>query len=340
MSIKERLAIDVSNWQGKPSHQIHQDVASFVLEAGDRSLAQRVNPVVLDNSAFGGLIKENSLGAEDMATKRILRWAEKDTPATEIRTQSFPLSETEILDGLRSSVNLSPDTALIWISPPVEGQYREARLVVYQTIRVNNQKYLFFRAICSGHSAEECLDISQRLSPFIPPDENLILPTNIEQLTATPLPLSIPENQSLATFFSQFIDLPEVWQTIAEGKDLQEKISALEKTEAIVDSHYQSIGQASNFLDSWVVGTNLERALREKMNFALRSGPCGGLYSDLSSPSLSGIVGVEISAKNYLGISEGTRKFILNCGACGKELKMYMTKGDHCPHCHGVYEGC
>jgi len=340
MSTQERFAIDISRWQGKSPRQIQQDFASVALEAGNRPLPQRVNAVVLDNSHFGGLIKETSLGPEDLATKRIFQWAERDTPTTEIQTQSFPLSETEILNELRSSTDLPPATAMIWISPPVEGQYQEARLIVYQTIKVNNQKYLFFRAICSEHTAEECLGISQRLSPFISPDENLLLPTDVEQLTATPLPLSIPENQSLATFFGQLIDLPEVWQAIAKGEDLKEKISVLEKTAAIVDSHYQSIGQASNFLDAWVVGTSLERALREKMNFALRSGPCGGLYSDLSSPSVRGILGVEISAKNYLGISEGSRKFIHNCGACGKELKMYMAKGDRCPYCHRVYEGC
>lgn len=339
MPIKERLAIDVSNWQGKPSNQIHQEVASFVLEAGDRPLGQRVNPVVLDNSVFGGLVKENSAGAEDVATERIFQWANNDTPATEIWTEGAAFSEKETLEGLLSFADLNPGTVMVWISPPAAKKYSESRIIIYQTININSQKHLFFRAICSEYSDEECLKIAQELSVSISPGTILSSISETETLRATPLPLSLPKNKSYTGFFGEFVNLPGVWEAIAKGEDIREKIKALAVAEGIVETNYKSITEAKNYFDYWVVGSRIEKLLEEKMNMTLKSGPCGGLYSDSPSP-LRGIFGVEIFARNYSHTGEESSKFIHNCGACGRELKRYMSKGDHCPYCGGTYEGC
>lgn len=336
------FAIDIGNWKGRTRNQVHQDIASVALEAAaDKPLSQRVNSVILEASAFGGLIKEKPANAEDIATKKIFLWAEKDIPATEIWTKSSPPGEKELLNSLCSFADLNPETVMVWLSPPIEKKYDEARLVIYQTIKVNGQKYLFFRAICSKHTTEECFEIARKLRPFVSPKEAPTLIANGEQLTATPLPILIPEKQSFSGFFRQFINLPEVWKAIAEGKDLKGKIEALEKTRGIVNSHYQSIIQANTFRQQWSIGAEIEQLIQREMQLTLRSGPCGELYSNLTSTSIFGIFGVEINAQN-LPVSLGSEggKMIRNCGACGKALNRYMKKGDRCPHCHGVYEGC
>lgn len=336
----ERYAISLDNWGQKKPDQIGKDVASFALEAGKRPLEKRVNPVILETSAFGSLTKSESKEAEDIATGRILQWANNDTPAMEIWTEGAAFSEKETLEGLLSFADLNPGTVMIWISPPAARKYSESRIVIYQTININSQKYLFFRAICSEYSDEECLKIAQELSGFISPGTILSSIGDTKTLRATPLPLSLPKNKSYTGFFGEFVNLPGVWEAIAKREDIREKIKALAVAEGIVETNYKSITEAKSYLDYWVVGSRIEKLLEEKMNFALRSGPCGGLYSDLSFSSLAGVFGVEISAKNYLKGSEGTRKFIHNCGACNRELKRYMSKGDRCPYCGGTYEGC
>jgi len=336
------FAIDIKGWQGKTPDRVHEDIASFALEAGDRSPGQRINTVVLNPSGFGNLVRENSREAEDIATKKIFEWAQQARPAIEIQVES-PSDEIEVLNSLCSFTDTNPGTVMVWISPPVEKKYDEARIVIYQTIWVNGQKYLFFRAICSRHTPEECLRISRQLRPFVSTKPAPFM-ANSEQLTATPLPVTIPKNQTYTGFFSQIVDLPEVWQAIAQGEDLKEKIEALKKTEAIVNLHYQSITQAGTFQYQWLVGSQIEQLIQKKMNLTLLPGPCGELYSNFTSftsTSVFGIFGVEIDAKN-LPVSSGRegKKYVYNCGNCGAPINMEISKGYRCPCCGGVYEGC
>lgn len=339
----ERLAIDIRHWGRVNPADIGSDIASFALEAGDRPLTERTNPVVLELTAFSKLVRRESRETEDVATKKILAWAETDTPAAEIWTTTSHPSEIEVLNALCDFADLNPGTIMVWVSPPKAGTYTESRIVAYQTIKINGQKYLFFRAVCSEHSTGECLEIAKQLSVFASPGTNPPLISNSGQLRATPLALTIPKEQTLTGFLSKTISgLPEVWKAIAKGNDLKEKIEALKVAVPIVDGFYDQIRQAESFIDQWEVGRGIEAEIKKMMGFRLRSGPCGGLYSDLSSPSsgLTGIFGVGISARNYLNVNEGSGKFIHNCGVCGKELKRHMIKGDKCPYCSGTYEGC
>ncbi len=38
--------------------------------------------------------------------------------------------------------------------------------------------------------------------------------------------------------------------------------------------------------------------------------------------------------------ASGEKKYVKNCGNCGASINGYMSAGDHCPKCDGVYEGC
>lgn len=65
--------------------------------------------------------------------------------------------------------------------------------------------------------------------------------------------------------------------------------------------------------------------------------PIGGRTCDLTSAqTVSGYFG-----RNSIqyGVS-GEKKFVKNCGNCGKEINDYIGAGYVCSRCNGVYEGC
>lgn len=340
MSSVERYAINISNWKGKRPIPVVDDLASFGLEAGRTSWEKRINPVVVNLNDFGlGLIKEGSRDPEDIATGRIFQWAKETPPAIKIWTESSSPVNQEILEGMASFADFNPGRLMIWISPPTKGIYKESRIVIYQPIEINGEKYLFLRGLCGGQSAGECLEIASELLPFTTPG-TLNRITDPEQLRATPLSLSLPPSETYTGFFRQYIDSPEVWRAIAQGEDLREKRRALAVAEEIVRNNYHRIVLAKTPEEQYLVGSAIERQLARGLGYTLQSGPCGRLYSDMSVTSLLN----EVLSSGTLGAvsflkGEGS-KFIHNCGACGHTLMRLMSRGDHCPYCGGTYEGC
>ena len=340
MTSTERIAIDLVNWQNKNHQEIIEDIASFGLEAGKRPWEKRINPVAVSLADFSKLINKDSQNLEDIAALGVYQWASEDLPAVKIWTKSLPPLSKEILDGMLPFADFNPGTVMVWISPPLEGIYKETRMVVYQTIEVNNEKYLFFRAICGDQTETECLKIAQELFFLAQPDKNFSgLVVDLEQLRASPLELMLPKDETFTGFLSKIINMPKVWRAIANGEDLQEKKRALEPAEQIVQRNHQRITHAKTFDEQWEIGIRIERALQEKMGITLQSGACGTLYSNLSRSPLTELLW-RGSLNRSLGSGRETSKFIHNCGACGKSLKRYMSKGDCCPYCGGTYEGC
>ncbi len=339
-SIEQRFAIDISNWQTKRVETIIQDTASFVLEAGNRSLEKRINPGVVSLTEFAFLLKKDSLDPEDIATVQIYRWANKNSPAIKIWTKSPSPTTSGIFEEILPFTDLNPGSVMIWLSSPLEGTYKESRIVVYQAVEINGQKYLFFRAICGTQNTDECLNIARQLSFFQDSDKNFDQITGPEHLRATPFSITIPPNETFTGFLRRFIDLPKVWETISKGEDLKEKKQALEEAGEIVQKNYQTITTALSFDQQWEIGRRLEESLQEKMGFGLKAGACGVLYSSLlyNSPLTELLQRGSLVYSSKIGGEKS--KFIHNCGACGKSLKRYMSKGDRCPYCGGTYEGC
>lgn len=333
----ERIAIDLGHWQNKKPEVIIQDTASFVIEASKRPLEKRINAGVVKVTEFGNLVKRESLNPEDTATWRIFEWAREDSSSLIIRTKSSSPEEEEILKTMQDYLDINPQTMVLWISPSLKGHYQESRIVVYQTIEANHEKYLFFRTICGQQSETECLNIAKKL--LASSDQTLKTPnsiTNVDQLRSTPLLFLIKGKESWINYLSRFIDMPAVWKAIAEGEDLRAKKEALVVAQQVITENYQGI-IGSHYSGQLAVGVKIERDLQEKMGIILQSGPCGMLYSDLNRQGWATIVPLDIENFSY---SEEETKFIKNCGACGKELNRYMAKGDRCPYCNGIYEGC
>lgn len=330
----ERLAIDLYKWSSKSPTYIREDAASFFIESGKRFLERRVNPVVIRVADFGKLVKDNVSSPEDEATWRVYQWAKKAEPTAKIWTHSSNPNTEEILDNFLPFSDFNPGRAIIWISPPLEGVYKESRIAIYQTIEVNNEKYLFFRAICEDQNKAECLGSAKKLFSFTDPKEDLTQVLDAEQLRSTPLPLLIPPTETFSSFFEKIFDMPEVWKSIARGEDIEEKKRALRVVGGIIQENYSKIVGAKSDLQRQLLGVAIEQEIIRRTGYSLQSGACGMLYSDLFSRSILTSFGLRSSQ------IEGRAKFIHNCGVCGKALNRHMCKGDHCPYCGGVYEGC
>lgn len=307
--------------------EVAEHIASVALEARDGPLEERVNVRVLSLETFQTLLKEHPLRKtpEDRATRAIFDWA-ADTPSSlEIATKNPHPSAQELLQAMFSTRE-DPREVLIWISPPKKGKYEEARIAVYETATINNQESLIFRAICGNQSQEECLEIANKLSPTLIPDS--------EELRATPLAVTIPANVHWLNFLNEHIPMSEVWGAIATGNDIEEKKKALGAAKEIIVKQYQRIKKITpeNHQD---IGEEIEEELEELLGIELSNSACGDLYS-------SGDAGFDYWENfwDYAFTGGENAKFIRNCGACGVSLNKYMTKGDRCPCCNGVYEGC
>lgn len=319
---KERIAIDLNNWRTKTREQILQDLASFPIESANLPLEQRVNVVALKITSFERLLSPFSQNPEDIATIKIHKWALKSKPNIEIWTDSQDPSEVEIIKAMESFVDFNPGQITVWISPAEKGIYDGSRIGIYQTILVNNEKYLFFRSLCGNQYVKECADIAILFLAHSREKIETAELLNPEVLRATPIILDVP-NKSLIKFLGSFIKTPATWEAILKAEDIKMKIKTFKVAyELISDGTFQQIQQANEFYQQVQIGTQLERELQEKLNITLKSGSCGILYSSINTNPLAPILG--ISTLN----SEGGRR--KHCGKCGKHG--YFSDGESCPY--------
>ena len=328
------FAIETKNWVGKTPQIIGSDAASFSIEARRGEFSRRINVGVASLNIFRELVND-SQDPENRATKAIVNWAENNPPGAKVSVNSPEPTENEILRALPSQEKIESSSLLIWFSPILPDVYEESLIVIYQTIEVNGQKHILYRALCGTQTFEQCLKIAGGLIPYLQPD-SLKLFKDPRELRAIPLQLSFPKNEKWIDILSRHIQMPEVWQAITSGQDIEEKLKALAVAQKIIGKYHPQIANARTEEDLQRIGRAIEWNLQRELGIILQPGPCGELYLDslgswgLGIPSFGG--------KFLLGGEWG--KFIRNCGACGKELHRYMTKGDRCPYCNGIYEGC
>ncbi|MGB9637572.1 MAG: hypothetical protein ACPLY7_02125, partial [Microgenomates group bacterium] len=323
--LKEQFAFEISRWQGKKSQEIVLDSSSGIIEASKTPLSKRINPVAIKLDRFAQWADKTSLDPVIMASTRIYEWAEKnERKSIEIWTSSAEPKENEILETIKQFPDSNPQEIMIWISPRNSSSFKEGtRIGVYQLIFVNGEKYLFFRTLCSYTYPQECAESAKRLLGFSSLEIDPSTLSDPEKLRATPLPLKISGN-SLTAFLKKHLNLPDdVWETIAQGKDLAEKIKinrAMEElyTPAVI----WQINQAKTWSQQAQIGTRLEQEFQRRTGRVLTAGSCGVLYSSFSQPYSPFSFLPPLAAEG-----SGRRK---HCGKCGKYG--YFSEGETCPY--------
>ncbi|HET7099160.1 MAG TPA: hypothetical protein VFI61_02940 [Patescibacteria group bacterium] len=293
--------------------KIAEDLAGMVLEAGDGPLESRVNPRKLK-------IK-NGVVIDPIDYKNVLESASNDSDLAKKESEAA----TKFYDLL---INGPIGTLIISVSPP-EGMspYKEGRINV--GFKVNDEDIEFY-GIPTHFSAKECLNWAVHLTEF---SDLSILTNNPDDLRNVAIPVNLPENLTPWVFLSNFAPLDSpVWQKINEGAPWERKEEALKDASEIADKISPMIDKAKTEREFVVAGAVGEQDMQNK-GWILNALACVGLFNSqlLGNYTTDAFGGIRI-------IGEG--KLVKNCGNCKRSLNMYMKKGDKCPHCPGVYEGC
>lgn len=327
------FGLNPENWQrnfaGETSPKnlakVADDVTRFSREARNTSFENRANPVVTSLLDFSKLVKPESNLSTDIATAIIYDWAKKDSPSIKIWTQNSSPTSEEILEAIYPYRDVNPGSIMIWLSP--KGKvYVGARTNIYQTIAVNDEKFLFFWAIPSSHSDEEFLEFNRKLIYYTSDKQRAwTIIKDAEDLRINPIPVQIPQFESLTAFLDQNISLSEVWKAIASGKIIMDTLSDLARVKPMVAKRYQEIIRAKTELERIIVGASIEQDLQDEFG-ALLSDSHGGLYLSLFINPLASGSFLEMAHSPFQREYTSGRRF--HCGKCGKTG--YLNKGESC----------
>lgn len=136
----------------------------------------------------------------------------------------------------------------------------------------------------------------------------------------------IPSTENPWEVLSQTIPMPEAWESM---QNLKAEFKFHQEVKTILSHISANLSSEKNPLDLF----HQYYQANDNLNIsqACQAFP---IFSQISFT-----LGIPI---NFVSVSidGGVSKFIHNCGQCQTKLNIYMKKGDHCPHCHGEYQGC
>ncbi|HUV71741.1 MAG TPA: hypothetical protein VMW25_01910 [Clostridia bacterium] len=367
----ERFALNAYNLrplEGESSVAYHSrfvsDIASAIVEMGEKA-EDRTNLVIIPLSSFQALANRSKRlrneeaidQTENQATKNLLSDFQNLPPLFSIEV-NFPPQEIpekiiwQQLIPVWPTINQQISETILWISPPSEERGKkgshEARFCFYFKGLVNNEPYIIIVAVCGKQNSEECLNLASHLNwnhGYNPVD----IPENEQQLREKPLLLFFPKGKIWQNLTEKF-ENKAVFEAIEKGKCFENKLEAFEIAQEVYQKTQNKLLKAKTAGDYFWAGVEIERSIiySGKPLFSVSS--CGESYLDVlaSNPQYTNPFGNQFWSINSLRLrnsllysSGGERgKFIRKCGACGKQLNRYMIKGDTCPYCGGVYQGC
>lgn len=201
---EHELALYKIRWLGQPKEQVIEEFASYCLET------KRIpDPYYFIMAPEGKLFSpsKKALVKESIET---------ETRVGKLEYQAFRLIENHIRE--------NDSGVIVWISPPSPGRYPVSKVIVSEILKEGKVKVLFNRAVVLDISGEDCLMLASALSlaggrstVFFNPDD----------LRACPIILKHPNNAHWTHVLGEFIDLPDVWESIRNGRDLEIKKDTL-----------------------------------------------------------------------------------------------------------------
>jgi hypothetical protein len=252
----ERLALDTYNWRGRTNHQIKSDLASYLIENRNAPLEKRTTYYELNVNNSGQLVSDEFGRVIDLINVRSLQ-DKKELEAT---------IELEEWAGTKSEKNVA-----LWISPP-SGSYSESRFVIFE----KNEDKIKCRAICGKESAEECINIANKLGE--------IDFTDSESLRGSIIKISEELSHDWISSFEKVFGHSEVWDRIRNGKDIDEKKITTFIAEQIATKYAREIRLAENYYRQILLGAIIEEEARFQGYQINMSGSCG--ISNLAALSM------------------------------------------------------
>jgi len=307
--LAENLALRVGSWRQKSQRAIVGDLASAAIEQRQAPLEERINPVLINFDDFKklqqGLSWETSTSQmENAAYFKILQWAKH-----------------------------GEDGFLLWISPSSR-QYPESRFVVYQLFfGADGKKALKIWSICERNSADECLEIANKLQVF---STNAgVQFRNPEKLRAEVMVFKAIGSLSWDRFLARFFGSPEIWQAIASGQAEAMKQRTLVEAEEVVAKYFKAMQAGGNGLSQLQLGAAIESEMEKRLGiFWQRVGSCGWSNQAILEWMNKGKGVLTALAEK----AEGGR-YVKKCPYCHFKIEKVINSGYRCPKCGRVYSG-
>ena len=295
---------------------ITEDLAGFVLEAGDRPIEERINVREFK-------IINNKIIDEETGKNVFENWKPTDELG-ERECVSATLFYQYLLDNPKGSLvlSISPSGG---ISP-----YKEARINV--GFKKSNRDIIFY-GIPSRFNPEKCGKLGKDALKLSFLDLRIDSP---EDLRNKAIPILLPQGQDPWQFLKGALPLDsKVWNSIVSG--LPEKLKEEARTVAmqIAVTIGSIIRRALSERDYILAGAYAERGMEQagwKIDFA----GCSGISNAdlLSSGCTKDVYG------NTRATTSSEGRFVRRCGNCGVLIMTVISSGYRCANCGGEYKGC
>jgi len=323
--MKDRLAFDTRAYIGSNSEEkaLAIQLTAYVREASegakiiDRVNYYRLKKILGKDGQFK--IIEPDLGAKDISAFYVY-----ETKIDERESSAGIRMRKAVIEGI-------PDTAMVWISPSGgESDYQEGRIV----IQINDSSGADCYGICLPESFTKFLEVSERLTDFLKIDPVL----EVEKLRETPFLVSVSEEEFFYLMKEVMPEFDELWDYISSGNAKSRKGKVYRDAQWVAKRVRPMIASARTRVDFIMAGATAEQLMVSR-GHKIGASSCGVRNIDLlsSSSPLSASLSIRPGTASE---TFGGKKFIKNCGNCGKKLNRQMKAGDKCPFCGGTYLGC
>ena len=312
------LALDTRNWLPKEGESIEdaknrttQDFAAGSIEQREAPFEERINTYSYVLSNKGQLCEPES------GKRPALRMIKA---SDYLENHAFELMEFWAIQ--KFSKNLA------WFSPPDEKHgYTEARLVVSEIKKSENETKVTCRAFCLPYSEDECLNLAKEIAKTS--DHNMICINSGDTLRKHPVYFNPPENITWEEYLEKKIKEPKIWEKVKNGDDIKNKDEALKLSKPIVEKRFDLIVAARNAYEYVFAGALMEKDMAMSSIIFQASGSCGrsnqaALGSFEKSPGIFN----DIFTKATMSAQE--RSF--SCPKCHKAIPSGFGI-TVCPHC-------
>lgn len=294
---RPELTSFIRTWQGKPQEQVTEELASLTLETNR-----------IPDPYYFSVTAGNELWSP-VAHRKVRDIVERTNNLGEIEYQAFSAIEQWVKNG--------GEGVALWLSPPYPGIYPTSKIIISEIEAADGVKKLHNTAIVLDMGQDECLRLAQDLSRY---SSNHPLLTGLGEVRATPL---ILENRGLhwTYILGEFIEAPQLWQSIREGANWIAKKEAL---------YQASVAVQKAFFDSTMPLTEARVILSSMLGDKVSS--CPVVFGGTAFQVFSGNALTIGTGSSFMKDKYGSLEF--ECPKCGiTNRRPYGRLIPNCQHC-------
>lgn len=295
---KKEVASYIAAWENTLPEQLAEELASLSLET------KRIP------DPYSFLITDDGELFSPTANKKI-----KDS--VEDKLSRLGNLEYQAVVSIEKWAAQSDEGAAVWLSPPLEGVYPTAKIIISEIQLSGGIKRLFNRALVFDFSEKECFELACNLANF---SQNQPDFTNLDQVRSTPFILR--KGAKWMNILEELIDDSLLWENVKRGKDKKAKKDALRQATTI----------QKQFFSRGILLRPDEAVMAVIQMLGSKAGSCP---PGQSTKLKTGAVVFSENSTTYTGAIKDP-DFCRSCPVCGEEIKCIVRVGGSCPKCGAV----